>query len=123
MRRGARSSTVRAADGAGRVFAASAEFSGMLASLLVAATLAGAWSLTYVAGGSKTVLPHLFYVPVILASSRFRVPGAVTAAVAAGLLAGPLMPQDVAAGQAQQAGNWLGLAGRRSSSSPCSSRG
>jgi EAL domain-containing protein (putative c-di-GMP-specific phosphodiesterase class I) len=95
-------------DGAGRVFAASAQFSGLLASVLVAVTLASAWSLTYVAGGSKTVLPHLFYVPVILTASRFRAPGAMVAALAAGLLAGPAMPQDVATGQAQEAANWLG---------------
>jgi EAL domain-containing protein (putative c-di-GMP-specific phosphodiesterase class I) len=90
------------------VFAASAQFNGLLAFVLVAAMLLSAWSLTFVAGGSKTVLPHLFYVPVILASSRFRVRGAVAAALAAGLLAGPAMPQDVATGHAQDAANWLG---------------
>jgi EAL domain-containing protein (putative c-di-GMP-specific phosphodiesterase class I) len=103
-----RSARGRAADGAGRVFAASAQFSGLLAFVLVAAMLVSAWSLTYVAGGSKTVLPHVFYVPVILASSRFRVPGAVAAALVAGLLAGPAMPQDVATGHPQEVANWLG---------------
>lgn len=107
MRTGARASG-RAADGAGRVFALSAQFSGFVTFVLVAAMLLSAWSLTYVAGGSKTVLPHLFYLPVILASSRFRVPGAVAAALAAGLLAGPGLPQDVSTGQAQEAANWLG---------------
>jgi EAL domain-containing protein (putative c-di-GMP-specific phosphodiesterase class I) len=98
----------RAADGAGRVFAASAQVSGALTAFIVGAALVAAWSLTYVAGGSKTVLPHLFYVPVILAASRFRAAGAVVTAVAAGLLAGPAMPQDVATGVAQQTPNWLG---------------
>jgi EAL domain-containing protein (putative c-di-GMP-specific phosphodiesterase class I) len=103
-----REAGARAADGAGRVFAASAQFSGLLAAAIVVATLAAAWLFTFLSGGSNTVLPHLFYVPVILAASRFRVPGAVTAALAAGLLVGPVMPQVVATGQMQETVNWLG---------------
>lgn len=74
---------------------------------LVALLLAGAWLGTFLAGGSHTVAPHLFYLPVLYAALRLRPPFAVAAAVLAGVLAGPLMPLDVAAGTGQPLLNWM----------------
>lgn len=79
-----------------------------LAVLCLIGTLVLAWVFTYAAGGSKTVLPHAFYVPVVMAAIRFRGRGALVMSVAAGLASGPLMPLDVAAGTAQPALNWAG---------------
>ncbi|HUG85151.1 MAG TPA: hypothetical protein VMM13_11330, partial [Euzebya sp.] len=79
----------------------------VLAVFFILATLLLAWIATSVAGGSMTALPHAFYVPVIIAAVRFGAPGALVAAVAAGVAAGPLMPLDVAAGSPQLLTNWM----------------
>ena len=73
--------------------------------------LAAAWVGTYVAGGTRSVVPHLFYVPVIVAAARFRESGAFVVSLAAGVLCGPLMPLDVAAGTEQSWGNWAARLG------------
>ena len=73
--------------------------------------LAGAWTWTYLAGGTQSVLPHAFYLPVIVAAARFRALGALVVGVAAGLLCGPLMPLDVVAGIEQSWGNWAARLG------------
>jgi EAL domain-containing protein (putative c-di-GMP-specific phosphodiesterase class I) len=69
-----------------------------------------AWALAYVAGGSSTVVPHLFYVPIILAAVRFGWPGAMLSVLAATTLAGPALPLDVADRVAQAPSAW-GLRG------------
>ena len=74
---------------------------------VIAILLALAWWLTLAAGGSHTVLPHLFYVPIITAALRFPAAGAGIVAAIAGILAGPLMPLDTATGQAQGTWGWL----------------
>jgi len=79
-----------------------------LAMLCVIGALALAWMFTYGAGGSKTVFPHAFYVPVVMTAIRFRARGALIMSVVAGLAAGPLMPLDVAARTAQPTLNWAG---------------
>lgn len=66
-----------------------------------------AWAATYLAGGTRTVLPHLFYVPIVLAVVPFRMRGGVVVGVAATLLSGPLLPLDVATGTAQSTAAWL----------------
>lgn len=78
---------------------------------LVVALLAGSWILTYAAGGTQWALPHLFYVPIVLAALMFGVWGGLAAAIAAMLLCGPAMPVDVAAGEGQQLLNWLARGG------------
>ena len=77
------------------------------ATAAVVAATAAVWLGTYAAGGSKSAVPHFFYVPVIIAAARFRAAGALVAAVAVGLLSGPLMPLDVSTGTAQSWGNWV----------------
>lgn len=73
--------------------------------------LAGAWAGSYVLGGSRTVGPHAFYLPLLVAA--FRRGGAETAIAAglAGVLAGPLLPLDVAAGTGQSWPNWTARMG------------
>ncbi|HEU5084589.1 MAG TPA: EAL domain-containing protein [Acidimicrobiales bacterium] len=90
-----------------RTVAASSTGSWVATVLLIVATLAAAWALTYLAGGSKSALPHAFYVPIVVAAVRFGSRAAGAAAIAAGLAVGPLMPLDVAAGEAQTLDNWL----------------
>lgn len=74
---------------------------------LVAALLAGSWALTYAAGGTQSALPHVFYLPIVLAALLFGVWGGLATAVVAMLLCGPAMPVDVAADAGQQLLNWL----------------
>ena len=78
------------------------------ASAIVGAVLAttGVWLLTYAAGGSHTVFPHLFYIPILFTAVRFGLRGAVVAAVLAGLAAGPLMPADSTTGEEQTLVGW-----------------
>ena len=49
----------------------------------------------------QSALAQAFYLPIIFAAVRFRWPGAITTAVASGILAGALMPLDVNLGAAQ----------------------
>ena len=74
--------------------------------VLLLALLAVLWWINYSAGGSRTVLTHLFYLPVIVAAVRFEWPGAVVVALTAMMLAGPLLPADVEAGESQALWNW-----------------
>lgn len=69
-----------------------------------------AW-VTYSAGGTRTVYPHLFYVPIVLAAFFYRLGGGVIVGIAAGLLCGPFMPLDVAAGLRQMPASWMIRAG------------
>jgi EAL domain-containing protein (putative c-di-GMP-specific phosphodiesterase class I) len=69
--------------------------------------LAGAWGLTYAAGGARTALPHLFYVPIVLAARPFGRAGGLVTALVATLLCGPLLPLSVATGEPQSLSNWL----------------
>lgn len=69
--------------------------------------LVAVWVANYVAGGSKTAFPHLFYIPIFYAALRFSWAGAVTSAVLAGLLCGPAMPQNVEDGIAQSVSGWV----------------
>ncbi|WP_052664816.1 EAL domain-containing protein [Nitriliruptor alkaliphilus] len=74
---------------------------------LVSALLAGSWALVYAAGGTRTAVPHVFYIPIVLAALPFGVWGGLCAGVVAMLLAGPAMPLDVATHESQQIVNWL----------------
>jgi len=80
------------------------------ASLMVAvlgAMLAATWLLVYAAGGTKLALPHLFYIPIIIAALVFGFRGALATTLVAAVLSGPAMPLDVSTGEAQTAAGWL----------------
>src|SRR5580704_13377752 len=59
------------------------------------------WLAAYALGGANVVAPDWFFLPVFLAGLRFGPSGALSAGVTAMILAGPLLPADVASGQAQ----------------------
>jgi EAL domain-containing protein (putative c-di-GMP-specific phosphodiesterase class I) len=71
----------------------------------VAALLAIVWAVVSIAG-TRTALPHLFYVPILLSAMMLGVRGAVPTAVAAAILCGPLMPMSSATGAAQSVAGW-----------------
>ncbi len=81
--------------------------SDVLALLAVVVGLAGAYASCIAAGGSHSAAPHLFYVPIVLGAVRFSWPGAATSVLAAGLLAGPVLPADVAGQVEQPVQGWL----------------
>jgi hypothetical protein len=89
------------------VLGAVARLSGVSASAVVVAGLVLSWLVAYLVGGAGVAAPHWFYLPVLYAAARFGCRGAGVSAVAAGLLAGPLLPLHVSAGVAQQPVDWL----------------
>jgi EAL domain-containing protein (putative c-di-GMP-specific phosphodiesterase class I) len=84
-----------------------AELPRWLATVVLAALLALVWAIVYLSGGSQVTMQHLFYIPIILAVLPFGMRGAAATSVVATILCGPLMPLNVATGQAQQTGSWL----------------
>jgi len=78
---------------------------------IVAGLLGLSWLISYVLGGAGQVPPHWFYVPILLAAARFGLAGAAATAVVAGLVAGPLLPLDVATGAQQHVLDWSGRLG------------
>lgn len=75
--------------------------------LSVGVGLAVAAAVVYHAGGSHTVFPHLFYLPIGIAAVMGGPFAGLAAGIAAGILAGPLTPLDVDAGTDQATGAWL----------------
>lgn len=78
-----------------------------LSAVALAALLAAVWGATLVAGGSRTPVPHLFYVPIVLSTLAFSFRGVLVTALLATVLAGPLLPLDTVSGEAQQPSFWL----------------
>lgn len=74
---------------------------------LIAAALVIAYEVTYLAGGTRTVFPHLFYVPVIIAAAVWGPWGGLATGLLAGITCGPLMPLHVDAGVAQEPAQWI----------------
>jgi hypothetical protein len=93
-----------------RTVAASSDASAGLTWLVALLGILVAWVLSYWAGGSKTALPHAFYVPVIVVATRFGARSALVVSIVAGVASGPLLPLDVAAGSSQGTANWVGRA-------------
>ena len=69
--------------------------------------LAGSWLLTYVGGGADSVVPHLFYLPILFAAARFGPIAALVVACCATVLAGPFTHVVVADASAQETARWL----------------
>ena len=90
-----------------RTIGATATSTPALTWLWLVAAMAVAWLLSFHAGGSRTALPHAFYVPVVVGAARFGFRGALAVSVVAGVAAGPLLPLNVQEGVAQSPGNWL----------------
>lgn len=92
-------------DLTGRVVGAASRTSTTSSVLLVIAALLGSWALGLALGGAR-VSPHWFYLPILYAALRFGPRGALLTALAATALAGPLLPEDVSAGVAQDPAQW-----------------
>ena len=78
-----------------------------LAAVILAALLALVWMIVYQSGGSQRAMPHLFYIPIILAVLPFGLWGSSVTALVAMVLCGPLMPLNVLTGEVQQTGSWI----------------
>ena len=74
---------------------------------LICALVLGTTAVVYLAGGTKSVYPHLFYIPVLLAAAQFGLSGAIVTGLVSGLLAGPMMPLDRNLGIEQSTLAWL----------------
>lgn len=90
-----------------RLFELSTRLRTLLALGGIVLGLVAVWGAAYASGGSRTVLPHLFYFPIVLSSVRFGWLGAVTSASIAGLLAGPALPADVENQVVQPVWGWV----------------
>jgi signal transduction histidine kinase len=75
--------------------------------VLIGALLALSWLIPYASGGANRTGTQWFYIPILLAAARFGYAGAVSTGVAASILAGPLLPTDVALAISQNAGQEL----------------
>lgn len=78
-----------------------------LSGLILAAVLGLGWLAVHASGGTHTSTPHLFYLPIVLATLPFGLRGSLTTAAVATVLCGPLMPLVVSTGQPQEIGGWL----------------
>ena len=78
-----------------------------VASVLLTALLVVSWWLIHLGGGAGVVVPHLYYLPVLLAALRFGRLGALLVGLLAGVLAGPLTYQLVDVQLAQNASEWI----------------
>lgn len=87
--------------------ARTAEVDRVVSAVGIVVLLAGSWVASHALGGSQTVGPQLFHVPVVLAAARFGARPALLTSVVAGILCGPLLALDVAAGEAQPVANWM----------------
>ena len=90
-----------------RALYASTRMTDAVAALMIVGALAGCWVIAWLVGGAATAPPHWFYLPVIFAGLRFGPLVALAAAVAAGLVGGPLLSLDVDAGTSQAAASWV----------------
>lgn len=63
--------------------------------------------IVFITNGSQNVYLHLIYIPIILSSYFWGGRAGLLVAVISGLLAGPLMPLDVAHGIMQDTSNWV----------------
>lgn len=107
-----RTSTTRRLRDAGRgvgprTFHGFAALPAVVAGPMVLGSLVIAWAVAYLAGGSHTVFPHLFYLPIMMAAVRFGPSAAGITAVTAGLVCGPLLPADAATGAPQEPASWV----------------
>lgn len=79
-----------------------------LAGTLVALGLLFCYVITFRLGGASSVAPGWFALMVLPAAARFQYRGAILTAIAAAILAGPMMPLDVKMAVPQPQSVWLG---------------
>jgi len=90
----------------GRILGMTARARPVVAVAATLAMLGGSWLIAYNVGGENLVPPLWFFVAIIFAAVRFGALGALVTALAATVLAGPLLPADTATGAAQALDRW-----------------
>lgn len=90
-----------------RTLRASISLSHRTALAVIVLGLAGSWLIVYLAGGSNSMVPHWYYIPILFAATRFGPLSALVVALIAGVLGGPLTYDDVASGTHQDGIKWL----------------
>jgi signal transduction histidine kinase len=93
--------TFRVGSWMGRLVGALSSMPPWIAVTVIVALIALGWLGIHAAGGAGYAPPHWFYIPILVAAARFGIGGAVVAAVVSGIVAGPLLPSDVATGSPQ----------------------
>ena len=78
-----------------------------LAALLLGVMIVGIWVVVYWTGGTRAAMPHLFYLPIILATLPFGLRGSLVVAAVAAVACGPFMPLDSVTGESQRLAGWL----------------
>ncbi|HEY6567315.1 MAG TPA: HAMP domain-containing sensor histidine kinase [Actinomycetota bacterium] len=81
-----------------------------LAILAITLILSALYTVTWMSGGATRMAASWFCLPVIAAGAYMGYVGGVWAAVIASILAGPIMPLEVATGTPQPASLWIGRA-------------
>jgi len=71
--------------------------------VVISSLLVISWCVVYLGGGSARMGTMWFYFPIVLAAARFGFTGASLTALTASVLAGPMLPADVAMASAQHA--------------------
>ncbi len=74
---------------------------------LIILGLAGSWLIVHLAGGANSMVPHWYYIPIVFAAARFGSYAVLVVALVAGVIAGPLTYENVAAGTTQELSRWL----------------
>jgi signal transduction histidine kinase len=74
------------------------------AGAVIVALVALGWVGIYLGGGTRHVSSQWFYIPILLAAIRFGLKTAAGTALVSALVAGPLLPEDVAHGLGQSMG-------------------
>lgn len=99
--------TAGATTASSRALAVVLHISGKYGVTLIIGGLALCWAIELASGGASVVPPHLFYIPILFAGLRFGARASFVTALAAGILAGPLMYADVSEGTTQQLSEWV----------------
>jgi diguanylate cyclase len=90
----------------GRILGTTALARPLVAAAVTLAMLGGSWLIVYNVGGANAAPSLWFCVAIIFAGVRFGALGALVTALAATVLAGPLLPADTATGAAQEFHRW-----------------
>jgi EAL domain-containing protein (putative c-di-GMP-specific phosphodiesterase class I) len=91
----------------GRFLDPEAAMSSPVVAALVILLLVMCAALTYAMGGTGHISQMIYLGPIVLAALRFRHLATLAVAVAAGLLAGPIIPVDLSSGGAPHLSEWL----------------
>jgi diguanylate cyclase (GGDEF)-like protein/PAS domain S-box-containing protein len=75
--------------------------------LAIVVLLSASWGVAVALGGSEHIAPHWFYIPIMLAGLWFGSVEVAVVGLAATLIAGPLLPGDVANWSEQESSDWV----------------